>query len=343
MFYVVEDIKKSPSVDNSLDDFYDYEDFIHFINYSIDNSEDVKIKVPKKDPTSEMKEVDVFVLQGESIITEKVLETYRILKALEDSIVQYRLAKSKLVRFINVDVSRLADDTKVQNIINYVHSSIATNEAIGATDYEESSTQTAPVVVTVPVKNGIGKITVEEFSSDINISDIADIDHFMNKLFAGLRTPRSYFNYNEALPGLGGSGGSLAKMDIRYARAVKKVQRVIVNGVKDLIQVFNHVNGIEKDNAPEVSVRIVKVESTEDYDKYLEYEQRLNMAGQVMSNLVDPSTGELLPNMVSMYIKFFIHVVPAPEMVTFLNSLSSKSDIAVKPDDVKLSGVMKMM
>jgi hypothetical protein len=340
-YYEVDDINKLQQDKDIEKNFKDFEDFLHFINYSIDNSEEVVLKVPKGPNTTEAKAVPVFVLQGESIIAEKVLESYKILRALEDAIVSYRLAKSKLIRFVNVDVTRLADDAKVQNIVNYVHSALATNEAIGGTEYEESASQAAPVVVTVPVKNGVGTITVQEFNSDVNISEIADLNYFMNKIFAGLRTPRSYFNFDEALPGMGGSGASLAKMDIRYARAVKKVQRVLVNGVKDLIRVFNEINGIDPETAPEIKVKIVKVASAEDYDRYTEYEQRLAMASQVMQNLVDPATGELMANMVTMYQKFFIHVVPSPEMIVFLDSLKSKTDIKAKPADVKLNGVMK--
>jgi len=95
------------------------------------------------------------------------------------------------------------------------------------------------VTVTIPVRNGVGAIHVEEFATAVDIKDIADVDHFMSKLFAGLRTPRSYFNYDEALPGVGSSGASLTRTDIRYARAVKKIQRVLVNAIRDLIDIFN--------------------------------------------------------------------------------------------------------
>lgn len=337
-FYIVDDIKNISGSEDSSKSFKDFTEYLHFINYSIDNSEEINLQVKKGD---NIKTVPVFVLQGESIIAEKVLESYRILKALEDSLVQYRLAKSKLIRFVNVDVTKLADSAKVQSIVNYVHSALAVNEAVGGNDYESSSTQSAPVVVTVPIKNGVGQITVSEFNSDVNISDIADIDHFMNKVFAGLRTPRSYFNFNDALPGLGSSGASLARMDIRYARAVKKVQRVLVNGIKDLVWVFNEVNGIDQKQAPEVKVRIVKVASSEDYDRYTEYEQRLTMAGQVMQSLVDPNTGSVSMTMVEMYIKFFTHVVPSPEMVVFLQSLQAKTSIKSKPTGVNVKGVLK--
>lgn len=341
-FYEVDDITNIKAEDDNLKNFKEFTDFLHFINYSIDNSEEVDLKVPKKGKVSITEEsVPVFVLQGESIIAEKVLETYRILKTLEDAVTQYRLAKSKLIRFVNVDVTRLADDSKVQAVINYIHGALATSEAISGNAFESTTSQAAPVVVTVPVKNGVGTITVQEFNSDVNVRDIADLDYFLNKIFAGLRTPRSYFNFDEALPGVGVSGASLARIDIRYARAVKKVQRVIVNGIKDLIWVFNEINGIEQKDAPKVKVKIVKVASSEDYDRYTEYEQRLAMAGQVMTALIDPQTGMINMTMIDMYIKFFTYVVPSSEMIEFLNSLKKKTDIKSKPTGVGLTGIMQ--
>jgi hypothetical protein len=340
-FYICPDISQfSQKTALDEDSFHSFSDYLHFINYSLENSEEYKMSIPTGNT---VKEEDIFILQGESIIAEKVLDSYKTLKALEAAIVQYRLAKSKLVRFVNVEVSRLTDDAKAQNIVNYVHESIVTNEMIssGSNGYESNGTQAEPVVVTIPVKNGVGGITIQEFASDVNIKDIADLDYFMNKIFAGLRTPRSYFNFDEALPGGGMSGTSLVRMDIRYARAVKKVQRVIINGIKELILIFNEVNGIEKNKAPKVKIKIIKVASAEDSDRYTEFEQRLAMANQIMSGLVDPMTGEINLKLIDMYLKFFTHVIPINEMVIFLNSIKSKTDIKSKPEGLGVKGTLK--
>jgi len=325
--------------------FEDFENFLHFINYSIENSEEVKLQITKKGKkkTAEREEVSVFVLQGESIITDKVLETFRILTTIENAIVQYRLAKSKLVRFVNVDVTRLTDDKKAQAIVNYVHGSIAANESISKDSFETTTVHPEPIVVTVPVKNGVGAITVQEFASDVNVRDIADVDHFMNKMFAGLRTPKAYFNFEENVPGFSASGAALTRIDIRYARAVKKVQRVIVNGIKDLIVIFNKKNGITKDEAPEVKVRIVKVASAEETDRLEELATRLNMATTVVSALIDPTTGEANMGVISAYEKFFTHVIPNPEMISFIKSLTTGADIVSKPDGIELKGVLKQI
>jgi hypothetical protein len=87
-------------------------------------------------------------------------------------------------------------------------------------------------------------------------------------------------------------------------------------------------------------VKIVKVASAEDSDRYLEFEQRLAMAGQTMQGLITQD-GQINMILVDTYIKFFTFVIPIEEMVKFLNSLKSKSDIKSVPTGVKLSGIMK--
>lgn len=328
------EIKESTEQDAGkiYDNFEPFTKFLHFINTSLENSKDIKIKV-RKDGKEITKKA--YLLQGESIITERILETWKILRTLENALIQTRLAKSKIVRIVNVDVTSLSDNSKAQNIVDYIHNSIVVNENIdpASNQYSQTSMQAEPVIITVPVKNGVGKVSIEEFTMDANISEIADVDYFLNKLFAGLRIPKLYFDYSEALPGVGAGASSLAKTDIRYSRAVKKIQRVLVWGIKSMIRIFNAVNGIKDEDAPKVSVHIVKVNSAEDEERYMELEQRLSTANTMIDSFYDPTEGGIDQEKLEIYIKFFEEAVPAPEMVSFLKSL--QTDIKSAPDGLK--------
>ena len=337
-FFEMNDLRNIKQDDNYSSQLKEFDEFLHFINYSIENSAEVKLKLEDEKKETVIK--SVFVLQGESVITDKILETFRILSSLEDAIIRVRLAKSKMIRFINVDVTKLTDNKKAQALVNYIHGALADNEAVGTDTYTASSIQAEPVTVTIPVRNGVGAIHVEEFATAVDIKDIADVDHFMSKLFAGLRTPRSYFNYDEALPGVGSSGASLTRTDIRYARAVKKIQRVLVNAIRDLIDIFNKRNNIDEKTAPEYKIKIVKVATAEDADRYLEIEQRMSTAQGLMQGIM-AQEGGYNRDALTAYIEYFTTVVPMPEVVQFMNKILKKSNVISKPQGLKTTGVLK--
>ncbi len=207
------------------------DEFLHFINYSLKNSQEVEMMVYRGTGTERNRnkgKEPIFILQGQALLTENIREVYQIIRALEDAIIASRLDKSKMVRFVNVQVGKMTNQA-AKNLVNYIDGLITKNESISPTAdvYSASRQQAEPVTVVVPVKAEKGAITVEQFENTADIKELADLDHFMEKLFVGLRTPKQFVGYGESLPGIGNSA-SLMRMDIRYARSVKKVQRVVV-------------------------------------------------------------------------------------------------------------------
>jgi len=210
---------------------------------------------------------------------------------------------------------------KATDIVNYVESLLTKTDSVSSGDkqYNVVSASVAPVVAVMPTNNDKGKVTVEEFSSSVDIKDLADLEYFKQKQFAALRMPPAIFGM-ESVPGIG-SSGSLAKMDIKYARAVKKVQRVIVRGVTDIIDRYNELYG----KTPTYSVKIIKVSSSEDIERYEEISARVQAVSAVFDGISD-SEGKLDKSKLDMMRKFFKYVIPIPSMTTYLNAIVNKEE-----------------
>jgi len=310
---------------------YDYTEFIHFINYSIINSEEVEITFKTED--KETKKVEtrtekVFLLSGESLITDRISQLHKILITLEDGIIATRLAKSKLVRFINVEVGKVPDE-KIPSIIQYVDGLVNKTEEISSTSdyYSAERRQVEPVSVVMPVRDDKGRVTIEEFSTSADIKEIADIEYFRDLFFASLRVPKAFFGIGEAMPGSG--SGSFLRMDIKYARGVKKVQRVMVNGIKDLVAVLVSKKKLSKKDfkVPEYTVKVVKISSAEDMEKNEEIALRVDMVNNLMTAFWDDNTSDFNMKKITVAKKFFEQVVPVNALSTFLKGISIKSEV----------------
>ena len=106
-----------------------------------------------------------------------------------------------------------------------------------------------------PVRNGNGSISHDTIGGDIDVKDIADLDYFQEKLYAGLKIPAAYFNVTDNLPG-GLGDNTLTRQDIRYSHTIKRVQNALVEGVRDLCGIWLLYNGREYD--PEKFQVIIK-------------------------------------------------------------------------------------
>ncbi len=88
----------------------------------------------------------------------------------------------------------------------------------------------------LPVFGEKGDVTIETLGGENNVQAIVDIEYLRNKLFGGIKIPKAYLGLEESLPGSLGES-ALLRLDIRYARTVKRIQRAIVQGLTRLAQI----------------------------------------------------------------------------------------------------------
>ena len=76
----------------------------------------------------------------------------------------------------------------------------------------------------IPVRSGQDPTSIETLNSAQNQTSMEDIEMMQNKIFAALRIPKSFLNYQEAQ----GKGQNLSLMDIRLNRAINHVQQALL-------------------------------------------------------------------------------------------------------------------
>jgi len=296
-------------------------DIVHFVNPSYQYSQRVKVATQ-----------EYYLISAESIFTDKLIETYRTLTYLEQGIIRARTAKSKSVRIFNVDVTGLSPK-KAQAVVQYLNGILNAEEMIdkGTGFYEASHSRPGPVSCVLPVRGEKGAVRVEDFSPSADIKDIVDIEYFRDKLLSGLRVPKQFLGYGEEMvPGVG-SNGSLMRIDVRYARTVKRLRRRIREGIKDAVdKAFTE--------APEYTIASVPVSSPEDEERSQEIEQRIGIGQTLFDSMTDPTTMEMDRQKVVMLRDFFDKVVPIPSLAKFLGVVASKSELYKKAEPTRGEG-----
>ncbi|MHB8407938.1 MAG: portal protein [Acidiferrobacterales bacterium] len=167
---------------------------------------------------------DNFLPYGSSII-EPARRIWRQLILIEDAMLVYRLVRSPERRVFKIDVGNIPPD-QVDSFMEQVKTTLRRTQVIdpstGRVDLRYN-----PLSVDedyfLPVR-GDRSSTIETLAGGQFTGDIDDVQYIQNKLFAALKIPKAYLGYEGEL----GSKATLAQQDVRFARTIERIQRIIV-------------------------------------------------------------------------------------------------------------------
>lgn len=184
------------------------------------------------------------VKRGQSLLYN-VFKIWRELSLLENSMLLNRITKSSITRVINVEIGDMPKED-VRGYLAGIKQLIEQKSAIDAGNSMSDYTNPGPIEnnIYVPTHNGQGSITANQIGGDVNVGQLPDIDYFTNKYYGALRVPKQYFGFTD--DGAGFSGGqSLAIISSRYAKAIKRIQNTILQGLTDVINLYLIDKGLE--------------------------------------------------------------------------------------------------
>lgn len=167
----------------------------------------------------------IFLPYGSSILN-KGRRAWRMLSMMEDGMLLYRLERSIERRIFKVNVG-LIDDADVpgflQDFMNNVKRSPVIDPQTGQVDLRKNFLDVSADYV-IPVRSGQDPTSIETLQAAQTQTSMDDIEYMHNKLFAALRTPKAFLNYEDAQ----GKGQNLSILDIRFARAINGVQQAVL-------------------------------------------------------------------------------------------------------------------
>ncbi|MFN9957477.1 MAG: portal protein, partial [bacterium] len=90
----------------------------------------------------------------------------------------------------------------------------------------------------IPVR-GNDQSTRIDTAKGLEYNAIEDVQYFREKLFAALKIPKAFMGYEKDLTGK----ATLAAEDIRFARTIERIQRIIVSELKKVALVHLYAHG----------------------------------------------------------------------------------------------------
>jgi hypothetical protein len=174
---------------------------------------------------------DKYSPYGTSIL-DPARRIWRQLVLLEDAMMAYRIVRSPERKVFYVDVGGI-DPQDIEQYMQKVMSQMKRNQVLDA-DTGRVDLRYNPLSVEedyfIPVRGGVST-RVENLPGGTYTGDIDDVKYLRDKLFSALKVPASYISRGD---GAEEDKATLAQKDIRFARTIQRLQRVVVSELEKI-------------------------------------------------------------------------------------------------------------
>lgn len=188
--------------------------------------------------------------EGRQVLSflEPARATYKRLKLLEDALVIYRLVRAPERRIFKIDVGNLpkgrAEQFMKELMMKYRQRKSFDPRTGDVTESLDTMAMTEDFWF--PVFQGGRSSEVSSLPGGQNLGEIEDVEYFLNKLYRGLKIPKSRFG-DENRFSIGDTSGEITREEMKFMKEVKRFTKRFSNALKDLFLMHLKLKGISQD------------------------------------------------------------------------------------------------
>jgi hypothetical protein len=129
----------------------------------------------------------------------------------------------------------------------------------------------------IPVRGNDNSTKIENLGG-LNYDGIADVEYLRNKLFAALKVPKAFMGYDENLQGK----ATLAAEDIRFARTIDRLQRIILSELYKIALVHLYTQGYTADSLTNFELSLTTPSIIYDQERIALMKEKMDLAAQML-------------------------------------------------------------
>lgn len=168
---------------------------------------------------------------------------WRMWSMMEDAMLIHRLDKSIERRVFKIYVGGIDEQDVpafVQEIANNFKRTPLIDPETGQVDLRKNFMDVSTDYF-IPVRDPSTPSPIETLQSANYATVMDDIQYMQNKVFAALRVPKTFLNFQEAQ----GKGQNLALLDIRFCRMVNRMQQYLLIELNKVAMIHLHLLGLD--------------------------------------------------------------------------------------------------
>jgi hypothetical protein len=136
----------------------------------------------------------------------------------------------------------------------------------------------------IPVRGNDSATKIENLNG-LQWDGIQDVEYLRDKLFAALKVPKAFMGYDEFTDGK----ATLAAQDIRFARTIERIQRIMVSELYKIALVHLYTQGYRDEQLGNFELSLTTPSIIYDQERVALMKEKMDLASQMQESQLFPS------------------------------------------------------
>lgn len=213
---------------------------------------------------------------GRSYI-EPARKLFKQLSLVEDAAIIHRVMRSPEKRVFYVNVGQIPPN-EVEQYMQKTINTMKKTPYVGADGQYNLrfNMQNMMEDFYIPVRGGDATTRIET-TPGLQYDGVSDIRYYQEKLFSALKIPKAYLGYEGSLSGK----ATLSAEDIRFARTVERVQKVIESELTKIAMVHLYAQGFTGESLTNFDIRLTTPSVIFEQEKTALLKEKVDLAVQM--------------------------------------------------------------
>ena len=226
-----------------------------------------------------------FLPYGRSYL-EPARKLFKQYTMMEDAMLIHRIVRAPEKRIFYINVGNIAPN-EVENFMQKTISKMKRTPYIDQEtgDYNlKYNMQNLLEDFYIPVR-GNDQATKIDNLGGLQYDGIQDVEYLRDKLFAALKVPKAFMGYEKDLTGK----ATLAAEDIRFARTIERIQRILVSELTKIALVHLYTQGYTDENLTNFDISLTTPSIIYDQERVALMTEKMTLAQAMVDSKIVPT------------------------------------------------------
>ena len=210
---------------------------------------------------------------------EPARKIYKQLTLMEDAMLIHRIMRAPEKRVFYVNVGSIPPN-EVEQFMNKTINQMKKTPHIDPTTGQYNlkfNMQNMMEDFYIPVRGGDATTRIDT-TKGLEYDGTNDVAYLRDKMFAALKVPKAYFGYEGDLQGK----ATLAAEDIRFARTVERIQRIMESELTKIALIHLYTQGFKGESLTNFEVKLTNPSIVYEQEKVALMKEKIDLARQMV-------------------------------------------------------------
>ena len=226
-----------------------------------------------------------FLPYGRSYL-EPARKLFKQYTMMEDAMLIHRIVRAPEKRIFYINVGNIAP-AEVENFMQKTISKMKRTPYIDQQtgDYNlKYNMQNLLEDFYIPMRGNDQSTKIDNLGG-LQWDGIQDVEYLRDKLFAALKVPKAFMGYEKDLTGK----ATLAAEDIRFARTIERIQRIVVSELTKIALVHLYSQGYKDDSLTNFELSLTTPSIIYDQERIALMKEKVDLANSMIENKLMPT------------------------------------------------------